>query len=180
VRVAVVAETFHPTVNGVSGSVGRVLEYLGRTGHQALVVAPAPGPDRHGSFPVLRVPSAAGRRVLDELGLPAAGFNPPGWLHSPGTMRALLRSGLHYTTSHRAVVDLRSGQSVRSRALSHRHGGAGERVAAALLRRSAAATAGRGGTVRIALHPADLSRPDLAASSLRAVDAALAPQGGTA
>lgn len=55
--MAVVAETFHPTVNGVSGSVTRVLDHLERTGHEALIVAPAPGPDRHRGVPVVRVPS---------------------------------------------------------------------------------------------------------------------------
>ncbi len=75
-RVAIVAESFLPSVNGVSGSVQRVLEHLRRTGHSALVVAPGlDAPTRHEGIPVLRVPAVDVPRISSlPIGVPSPGM----------------------------------------------------------------------------------------------------------
>ena len=49
-RIAVVAETFLPKIDGIVNTLCHLLEHLSRRGHQALVLASRPGP-----------PSACGR-----------------------------------------------------------------------------------------------------------------------
>ena len=76
-RVAIVAESFLPNVNGVSNSVLRVLEHLRRTGHEALVIAPdnpdgqPPAARVHDGVRIHRVPSRMVPKVTSlPLGVP--------------------------------------------------------------------------------------------------------------
>lgn len=61
-RVAIVAESFLPNINGVTNSILRVLEYLQEEGHEAVVIAPGARdhqeeiPDYLG-FEIVRVPT---------------------------------------------------------------------------------------------------------------------------
>ncbi|MFN6552966.1 glycosyltransferase family 4 protein [Mycolicibacterium septicum] len=76
-RVAIVAESFLPNVNGVTNSALRVIEHLRRTGHEVLVIAPdtprgQPPADRvHDGVRVHRVPSRMFPKVTSlPLGVP--------------------------------------------------------------------------------------------------------------
>lgn len=89
-RVAIVAESFLPEVNGVSNSVIRVLEHLRRTGHEVLVIAPDTPPGEppaeriHDGIRVHRVPARMFPKVTTlPLGVPTPrlvsvlrGFDP--------------------------------------------------------------------------------------------------------
>ena len=70
-RVAIVTESFLPSVNGVAGTVRHVVDRLVATGHRVIVVAPGPGPTSYGDVQVVRVRSMAlpGYRAFP-LGLP--------------------------------------------------------------------------------------------------------------
>ena len=57
-RVALISESFLPQVNGVSNTVRHVVDRLLETGHEPLVVAPAPGLGDYRRVPVVRVRSA--------------------------------------------------------------------------------------------------------------------------
>ncbi len=59
-----VTESFLPRVNGVTNSVCRVLEHLEHRGHEALIIAPGPGPERY-----------AGHRVACVRGVGLPGYS---------------------------------------------------------------------------------------------------------
>ncbi|HEY7360707.1 MAG TPA: glycosyltransferase, partial [Streptosporangiaceae bacterium] len=76
VRVAIVAESFPPDVNGVAHCVLRVAEHLVLRGHQPMVIAPAsarhaPGGSGPFPWPVVRLPSVPLPRYRSfRIGLP--------------------------------------------------------------------------------------------------------------
>ena len=77
-RVAVVTESFLPSVNGVTNSVLRVLDTFKQRGFEALVIAPTRTGDKHNGYPVhqtisvpflqfpVAVPGPSIQRELDE------------------------------------------------------------------------------------------------------------------
>ena len=76
-RVAIVAESFLPNVNGVTNSVLRVIEHLRCTGHEALIIAPdtprgePPADKVHEGIRVHRVPSRMFPKITSlPLGVP--------------------------------------------------------------------------------------------------------------
>ncbi|QBS41631.1 glycosyltransferase family 1 protein [Nocardia sp. CS682] len=80
-RVAIVAESFLPNMNGVVNSVLRVLEHLDRHGHDALIIAPdttrglAPAARWHERFRVHRVPAVMVPKISSlPVGLPQPGI----------------------------------------------------------------------------------------------------------
>ncbi len=67
-RVAVVSESFLPTVNGVTTSVLRVLEHVKARGHESVVIAPAGAPTEYAGARVVSVPTVSYREF--PVGLP--------------------------------------------------------------------------------------------------------------
>ena len=129
--------------------------------------------------------AAAGRAVLQRRGLTVRGFTPPGWLCSRSARAGLADTGLDYVTSHTGMTDLATARRWTAPALCHRPARAGAnagRAAAGMVIERAGAVPLRsspllvraGRSVRLALHPEDLTRAGLAELSVRAVRDCLA------
>jgi len=128
--------------------------------------------------------TVAGRDVLDRHGLAVRGATPPGWLAGAEARRGMADAGLDYLTDHAGLVHLPSGRRWHAPALCHRPAtrrpdrpngavlGPLPRAAETVGRHvvaSAARLVRAGIPVRVALHPADLDRPGLAAATVTAV-----------
>ena len=80
VRIAIVAESFPPDVNGVAHCTLRIAEHLVARGHQPLVIAPAPAPGAPGAAgpfpcPVVRLRSVPVPRYRNfRIALPGPGL----------------------------------------------------------------------------------------------------------
>lgn len=57
-RIAIFSEVFLPKVDGIVNTLCRMLEYLERGGHSALMIAPEGAPAEYASTPILQAPAA--------------------------------------------------------------------------------------------------------------------------
>jgi uncharacterized protein len=138
-------------------------------------------PIARGAAELAAVSEPEGRRVLTRCavamasaGLRPVGLTPPGYLLSPAGRDAARAVGLRYTASHLGVHDALEGRTHRIPAFCHRPGTRLEGAGAALLVTAVGRLARLGRSVRIGLHPADLTRPALRSAALNAIEDALA------
>jgi uncharacterized protein len=115
----------------------------------------------------------AGVAVLRDAELEPLGFTPPGWLITSHGRHAVGTCGLRYLGDHRRLTDLRTGGMLAAPVLALRAGGRGERTGALALAAMVRRRARAGLPVRLALHPDDLDRPELAGIALDAIDDAI-------
>lgn len=113
---------------------------------------------------------AAAGAALDRIGIGVAGFVPPRWLASAGTLTALRGRGFRLCADGASVHDLRTGTVHRGRLQAFARA---EQWWCAATVLSAGRTARRGGLVRLAVDAADLDRSVVRRAVLDAVDLAL-------
>lgn len=105
----------------------------------------------------------AGVGLLASVGWSVAGFVAPAWLASAGTGAALRDSGLRWTSSHTALIDLRTGRRIMAPCLTASPRSAWRRSASIAWLRAGAWLTSRAAVVRVGLHPADADHPELIA-----------------
>lgn len=135
------------------------------------------GKKRRGEFAVLRAHEANLRlmgadRVLEHLGLRTRLFAAPGWVVSPGVVKALPQNGFRLLADLHGVTDLVRHTTVRSRVLGIGDGVLAEPWWCRMVVLSAERIARRGGLVRIAVAGHQLRKPGPLQAILDAVDLA--------
>ncbi len=115
----------------------------------------------------------AADRVLEHLGLRTRLFAAPGWLVSPGVVKALPRNGFRLLADFHGVTDLVRNTTVRARVLGIGEGFLAEPWWCRMVVMSAERIARRGGVVRVAVAGRHLPKPGPLQAMLDAVDLAL-------
>ena len=132
---------------------------------------------RRGEFAMLRAHEAnlrltAADRVLEHLGLRTRLFAAPGWVVSPGAVKALPRNGFRLLADLHGVTDLVRHTTVRARVLGIGEGFLTEPWWCRMVVLSADRIARRGGVVRVAVAARQLRKPGPLQAMLDAVDLA--------
>jgi predicted deacetylase len=132
---------------------------------------------RRGEFAMLRAHEAnlrlmAADRVLEHLGLRTRLFAAPGWVVSPGVVKALPSNGFRLLADLHGVTDLVRHTTVRTRVLGIGEGFLTEPWWCRMVVLSAERIARRGGIVRIAVAARQLRKPGPLQAMLDAVDLA--------
>jgi predicted deacetylase len=133
---------------------------------------------RRGEFATLHAHEAnlrltAADRVLEHLDLRTRMFAAPGWLVSPGVVRALPRNGFRLVADAYGVTDLVRHTTVRARVLGIGEGYLAEPWWCRMVVMSAERIARRQGVVRIAVAARHLRKSGPRQAMLDAVDLAL-------
>lgn len=103
--------------------------------------------------------------VEDIIGRPTAGFVAPAWLYGPGALVALAESGFALAEDHMKVWRPASGEVVAKGPVITWASRSGPRTASSLLAAALGRTfLGPLETVRVAVHPGDVTKPSIIAS----------------
>lgn len=113
---------------------------------------------------------AAGRDVLDGLGLRPAGFCAPGWLATPELDGILAAAGFRYSLTFATLRDLRTGRARSIPALGFMGAGAVQERLVGLERRVLLAGRGAFPVLRVFLHPAGARESAACRATLGAVE----------
>ncbi len=132
---------------------------------------------RRGEFAMLRAHEAnlrlmAADRVLEHVGLRTRLFAAPGWVVSPGVVKALPRNGFRLLADLHGVTDLARHTTVRARVLGIGEGFLTEPWWCRMVVLSAERIARRGGVVRVAVAARQLRKAGPMQAVLDAVDLA--------